>query len=130
MHGRERVPALQTSLIFCTHVPQLPKAMLLHRSVTARSAIKTSKAFLQPCSRGVQVRTFAAKQRVRVIETSLGVQDNIKLLRHLGLRVGEDDEDFVEAHFGPGEDGQMSEGACPKRAHAQNEAPPLTFMGL
>ena len=67
------------------------------------------------CTRaGMRVRACAEKQRIRVIETALGgPSDKIKLLRHLGLRVGEDDEDFVEAHFGPGEDGQMSEGEQP-----------------
>jgi hypothetical protein len=49
---------------------------------------------------------------MQVVETSLtggDLSEKIKLLRHLGLRVG-DDDDFVETHFGPGEGGQMQEG--------------------
>jgi hypothetical protein len=51
----------------------------------------------------------AAATPVSVVETSLGLADNSRLLRHLGLRFG-DEKDFVEAHFGPGEGGALSEG--------------------
>ena len=82
---------------------------------TASSSFRVFRPLAKPCTRaGMRVRARAEKQRIRVIETALGgPSDKIKLLRHLGLRVGEDDEDFVEAHFGPGEDGQMSEGEQP-----------------
>lgn len=46
---------------------------------------------------------------VHVVETSLGMVDDIRLLRHLGLRFGPDDE-FVEAHFGPSDAGSFHEG--------------------
>jgi hypothetical protein len=42
----------------------------------------------------------AHAERVSVVETSLGLAEQTRLLRHLGLRVGSGD-DFVEAHFGP-----------------------------
>lgn len=45
---------------------------------------------------------------VSVVETSLGFGEQTRLLRHLGLRFG--DEDFVEAHFGPGEGGSLHDG--------------------
>jgi len=46
---------------------------------------------------------------VHVVETSLGIVDDVRLLRHLGLRFGSE-ESFVEAHFGPSDAGSFHEG--------------------
>lgn len=46
---------------------------------------------------------------VHVVETSLGIVDDVRLLRHLGLRFGPEDS-FVEAHFGPSDAGSFHEG--------------------
>lgn len=53
----------------------------------------------------------ASATEVRVVETSLGLQDEVRLLRHLGLRFG-DQKNFVEAHFGPssGNEAALKEG--------------------
>jgi hypothetical protein len=51
----------------------------------------------------------AKATQVRVVETSLGITDNVRLLRHLGLRFG-DDNDYLEAHFGPGAGGPGHDG--------------------
>jgi hypothetical protein len=46
---------------------------------------------------------------ISVVETSLGFGEQLSLLRHLGIRAG-DENDFVEAHFGPGQGGSLTEG--------------------
>ena len=58
---------------------------------------------------GAQMGTASAESgtKVTVLETSMGITDNVRLLRHLALRFG-DDDDFVEAHFGPGSKGEQS----------------------
>jgi hypothetical protein len=53
--------------------------------------------------------SMAYAEPVKVAETSLGVGDETRILRHLGLRVGPDD-DYIEVHFGPGEGGDFKEG--------------------
>ena len=69
---------------------------------------------LHPCAHVRSVDQFVGFEvQVQVIETSLGITNKIKLLRHLGLRVG-DDDDFVEAHFGA----HASRCSCPGPAEA------------
>lgn len=46
---------------------------------------------------------------VHVVETSLGITKDVRLLRHLGLRFGDEDS-FSEAHFGPSDAGSFHEG--------------------
>lgn len=46
---------------------------------------------------------------VHVVETSLGITKDVRLLRHLGLRFGDDDS-YSEAHFGPSDAGSFHEG--------------------
>lgn len=46
---------------------------------------------------------------VHVVETSLGITKDVRLLRHLGLRFGEEDS-YSEAHFGPSDAGSFHEG--------------------
>lgn len=56
--------------------------------------------------------TAAHAEPVHVVETSLFEQtlaDETPIFRHLGLRIGPDD-DFVEAHFGPGAGGDFTAG--------------------
>jgi hypothetical protein len=47
--------------------------------------------------------------QVTVVETSMDLIDDIRLMRHLALRFGDDDS-FVEAHYGPGAAGEGRQG--------------------
>ena len=67
----------------------------------ARPVAKTGLACISSAAISMGAGPAAHAEKVQVVETSLGLADQTRLLRHLGLRVGPDN-DFVEAHFGPG----------------------------
>lgn len=78
-----------------------PSRMLAALGRAARPVAKTGLACIGSAAISLSSGPVAHAEKVQVVETSLGLADQTRLLRHLGLRVGPDD-DYVEAHFGPG----------------------------